>query len=186
MCILCEGADRDEALFSLHAMVITHGWALQGVEAGPSTLGWVYSVGLAQRFRHPELVVVGGDLLDGARAINELGEEVRAGRRFEPGAEVRLPIGLIGIGAVHPAHVAGGLVAVWEEYHDALGPPRPELALLQLILPGGGYCHHHNQSVPLLSDPSTDLAARPATLPNRAQRRLEERSRRAPRDGRGR
>jgi len=176
MCIMCEGASRDEALFDLHAAVTRHGWGLQAVEGhDPPDLDWVYSVGLAGGFGHPELVVMSGQVQQDARLLNELGEMVRSGRRFEVGDAVPLSGGLVGIGAVHPVHIANGLVAVWQEYYEALGPPVPALRALQVVLPDGGACHHHQVSVPLLVDPTAGLVGRPRAGPNRAERRARAR-----------
>ena len=73
MCIMCDGASRDEVLFSLHGRVQRNGWALQIVAStGPPGLGWVYTIGLAA-FDHPELVVVGLEVVDSARVPERAG-----------------------------------------------------------------------------------------------------------------
>ena len=81
MCMMCDGASRDEMLFSLHAKVLHHGWALQGVGGDGERADWMYTRGLSSGFAHPELVMVGGRIEDSGRVLNEIGELVRSGRR---------------------------------------------------------------------------------------------------------
>ena len=133
MCILCDGATHDEALFDLHGRVLRHGWALQGVESGTGTPGWIYTVGLSPRFGHAELVVVGGDLPRAAELLNGLGAAIASGARFTPGDRISTPLGDVDVDVVHPAHVERGLVAVCEEYSESLGLPLPELEVLQVV-----------------------------------------------------
>ena len=79
----------------MHAKVLRHGWALEAIGGEDRRADWVYTVGLSSGFAHPELVVVGGLLDDAACTLNELGELVRGGRRFEAGD---LADGLAGAG----------------------------------------------------------------------------------------
>jgi hypothetical protein len=177
MCIMCEGADRDEFLFDLHHRVFRHGWALQGVTgSGPPGLDWVYSVGLAGGFDHPELVVL-GDVGTGGAVINQLGERVRDGQTFEAGDEVAVSVGDVGLVEVHPDHLTNGLIATWVDYYGSIGPPFPPVGLLQVVLPDAESCWHHQTAVPLLSDPSVSLDAPLAPRLNRAQRRAQGRRR---------
>ena len=88
--MMCDGASRDEVMFDVHAKVLRHGWALQAVGGEDQRADWVYTVGLSSRLAHPELVIVGGLLDDSAPTLNELGELVRGGRRFEAGDLVDL------------------------------------------------------------------------------------------------
>ncbi len=46
-----------------------------------------FSIGLHERFDHPEIVVVGPDLEFLHQLVNAVGEQVREGRRFEGGSE---------------------------------------------------------------------------------------------------
>jgi hypothetical protein len=126
MCLMCEGNDRDDVLFHLDARIARFGWVCQAVTGHrPPALDWVYTIGLAGGFQHPELVVL-GDVESGSRALNELGEKIRSGRRFTAGDRIRLSSGGVTLGRVHPDHVAGGLVAMWADYYGSIGPPFPE------------------------------------------------------------
>lgn len=151
MCMMCDGASRDEALFDLHAKVLRHGWALQAVGGHDEPgVDRVYTVGLSSGFDHPELVYV-GDLAIAAPLLNGLGELVRDGRRFEPGDEQPVAGGLVGIGAVHPRHLEGGLIAQGERYLSSIGVPSPP-RVLQVIPPET--CCAACRAVPRLSSPT--------------------------------
>src|SRR5919206_474259 len=75
----CEGLD-DEKLF---ADVAEYGWHVLKIFEKETTPGWAFSIGLYKNFNHPEIVVFGlnDDLMHSI--INSIGEEVRAGKRFE-------------------------------------------------------------------------------------------------------
>jgi len=62
-----------------------HGWHVVAVVEENGVPGWAHSVGLYKTFGHPEVVVFGlaNDVLAGL--IDDIAEEVRAGRRFACG-----------------------------------------------------------------------------------------------------
>jgi hypothetical protein len=66
--------ERDIARFGWHVVKVMED------EVGPAH---AFSIGLWERHRHPEIVVVGPDLDVLHRLVNAVGEDVRAGRRFE-------------------------------------------------------------------------------------------------------
>jgi hypothetical protein len=174
MCIMCDGASRDEVLFDVHAKVLRHGWALQAVGGEDRRADWIYTVGLSSRYAHPELVIVGGLLDDAASSLNELGELVRGGRRFEAGDLVDLSRGRVSFEEVHPVHLSDGLVAICDEYHEALGGPSMTQRVLQVVPRSGATCAGE-PSPPLLSDPTVQVVRGPAVRPNRAARRARTR-----------
>jgi len=177
MCIMCDGASRDEVLFGLHRKVLRYGWALQAVGGDDERADWIYTCGLSSGFTHPELVIVGGRLEDSARALNEVGELVRGGRRFEAGDRVDLTRGTITFDEVHPVHLSDGLVAVCDEYHEALGGPQVTERVLQVV-PVSGAMRVGEPPPPLLSDPDAEVTTHIAVRPNRATRRARDRARR--------
>jgi hypothetical protein len=63
--------------------VNTHGWHVVKVDVRDEHPGWAFSIGLFHTFQHPEFLIFGLDLDLMHRLINSLGEEIRAGRRFE-------------------------------------------------------------------------------------------------------
>ena len=71
------------------SLIETPGWNVTNVfnadgDSGPE---WSYSTGLFHSFGHPEVLILGLPLDIMQRIINNIGREVRAGKRFEPGLE---------------------------------------------------------------------------------------------------
>ncbi|MEX2294139.1 MAG: DUF4262 domain-containing protein [Acidimicrobiales bacterium] len=135
MCSLCDGSTYEEVLDDLHHIVQHFGWALQGVKASPP---WVYTIGLIERFDHPELVLAGVDISVAMGVLNALGTMIATGERLEPGrsgvsvAEVE-----VAFGSVHPVHISAGLVGMWQErYARQPGVPPPLEVVQVLPLPG--------------------------------------------------
>ena len=79
-----DAARRGEA--KLRTDVATHGWHVLKVAEDAEGPGFAYSIRLFHTFAHPELVIVGLPLELMHRLINDVGELIRAGRRFEDGA----------------------------------------------------------------------------------------------------
>ncbi len=66
-----------------------HGWVVTKVfqsagEAGPE---FAYSAGLFHSYRHPEIIIFGLGLDIMHKLINNIGDSVKTGTRFEPGNE---------------------------------------------------------------------------------------------------
>lgn len=174
MCIMCEGASRADVLSDIHRRVLDHGWALQAVRGDPSEPDWVYSIGLAE-FGHAELVGAGvGAAQNYPAVINELGEQIRGGARFEVGDEVSLFGQTFGFGDVHVRHLDDGLVTLWPEYYatQAIVPP---FAILQVIGPPAGCSCGKAHPPSDLSDPNAAINGRPNRAARRAQRRYRPR-----------
>ena len=64
-----------------------HGWHVVLVPPEADSPGWAHSIGLWQRYEHPELLVFGSEPRQLGALVNALGERVRGGRRFAEGAE---------------------------------------------------------------------------------------------------
>src|SRR3546814_18045840 len=82
MCAICDGATYDEMLAGLHGVVQRFGWAVQGVEASTP---WTYTIGLTERFGHPELVLAGIDISLAMNILNALADRVAGGEQLRPG-----------------------------------------------------------------------------------------------------
>ncbi|MPZ68672.1 MAG: DUF4262 domain-containing protein [Actinobacteria bacterium] len=109
---------------------------LQYVGDGRASRSWCYSVGLAERFEHPELVVVGLEAEDAGGLLNAIGDLVRDGERLQPGELVFDDDGFhFHLSKVHPAHFSRGVFAVWVDYYRALGR-KPLQAPIEVV-PGG-------------------------------------------------
>jgi len=72
----------------VRADIAGHGWHLVLIPPDHGAAGWVHTIGLEQRFSHPELIVFGEDLSILAPLLNALGERVRAGTQLEAGTEL--------------------------------------------------------------------------------------------------
>ncbi len=68
--------------------IARYGWHLVMIPPTPEAAGWVHTIGLLERFEHPELIVFGNDFSVLSPLLNALGERVRAGARFEAGGEL--------------------------------------------------------------------------------------------------
>ena len=68
-----------------HGWVVTKIFRSQG-EKGPE---FAYSTGLLQRYQHPEVIIFGLDLDTMHRIINNIGDAVKSGVRFETGNEYK-------------------------------------------------------------------------------------------------
>ena len=64
------------------------GWHLVMIPPTPAATGWVHSIGLDERFGHPELIVFGNDFSVLSPLLNALGERIRGGARFAAGGEL--------------------------------------------------------------------------------------------------
>jgi hypothetical protein len=62
-----------------------HGWHVVLVPPEGASPGWAHTIGLHERFAHPELLVFGSEPRQLAALLNALGERVRSGVRFAAG-----------------------------------------------------------------------------------------------------
>ena len=75
----------DEVDQRVAADIDRHGWHVVLIPPEEDSPGWAHSIGLWQRFEHPELLVFGSEPRQLAALVNALGERVRGGRRFAAG-----------------------------------------------------------------------------------------------------
>ena len=136
MCIICDGATRQEALEDLHAKVERYGWAIQYVEGeGPDT-PWAYTIGLTERYGHPELALVGFDPSPTSVVLNYLVERIAQGEKYAVGSTAALPHGLVArCGPVHPNQLKGGVFDGWLEYYGAYARPKLGWQAVEVVLP---------------------------------------------------
>ena len=64
-----------------------HGWHVVLVPPEQDSPGWAHTIGLWERYRHPELLVFGSEPRVLTGLLNTLGERVRGGRRFAAGEQ---------------------------------------------------------------------------------------------------
>lgn len=80
-------SQHDDPVFArLLALIAEHGWAVRHVGAGtdPGEAAFSYTVGLTA-MQHPEVVATGLPFDHAATFLNNIGAEVREGKRFPPG-----------------------------------------------------------------------------------------------------
>jgi hypothetical protein len=69
----------------VRADIRQHGWHVVLVPPERDSPGWGHTIGLWERYRHPELLVFGSEPRQLGALLNALGERVRGGRRFAAG-----------------------------------------------------------------------------------------------------
>jgi hypothetical protein len=167
----------DEELYRYIDDAIDGGrWAISGVGVGPpDELKWLYTIGLEERFAHPELVVVGvccGPC--GGGILNRVGDRIAAGDRFDVASEepIDLDGGFVHVRPVRSECWASSWFAVWHSYYDAKPYAPPPARAVQVV-----FQDRHGR---FPWEPGADAAvaaaqqmpdAPPRPRPNRAERR---------------
>ncbi|HEY3670042.1 MAG TPA: DUF4262 domain-containing protein [Acidimicrobiia bacterium] len=166
-----------EAMLADDAAIIErHGYLVTGVGSGKPP-HWGYTVGLLERFDHPELIVAGPHFEIAGAIINQIGRRIRDGARFEVGDTEVSPAGelfdcdtTLRFGAVHPIQHRLDTFNVWFALADRGAVRDEELRALQLILPTGVICTCGRCEQPDLSRPESRVGVAPFE-PRRARRR---------------
>lgn len=135
MCFMCDGGTTEDYDLAVTANIKDFGWHLTGVEQSARSPSWVYSIGLIERFDHPELIVTGICCMPcAAQGLNEIGTLIQEGSRFSTGDELAggCPGGTARFGAVHPSHWTTDRFNAWVNHY---GPQRQTLepSALQVI-----------------------------------------------------
>ncbi len=138
MCFICDGGTPDEYMRLIESHIDQYDWHVAGVEASEPYLSWMYTIGLSEKFGHPELVVNGLCCMEcGHMTLNGVGTLVAEGARFEAGGEAREPDGpgRSRIGAVHPHYWRTNMFNLWLDYYDGK-PWAPAPRALHVITVG--------------------------------------------------
>jgi hypothetical protein len=184
MCFICDGGTREDLERRITGRIIEKGWSIQGVQRQDGRLDWAYTIGLAQRFGHPELAVTGTccpgcttTMLDQAAAL------VAAGRRLAVGDLLDLSSPLR-VGPVHPQQWDSDRFALWLAYYASrpTEPPREALQLIWVEQDGAwqdapGKARWRRERLDLA--PGAGLTARTGAPSNRQRHRRQRRRRRA-------
>ncbi|MDJ0789224.1 MAG: DUF4262 domain-containing protein [Myxococcota bacterium] len=80
-------ADQDVVDARVRADIDRFGWHAALFPADGSTPGWAVTVGLFERFDHPEVVIFGPDLQSMNGLLTHVAHQVVHGRRFEAGED---------------------------------------------------------------------------------------------------
>ena len=70
---------------SIAADIATYGWSVIKIEADDRGPGFAYTIGLHQRFEHPEVIIVGLRSATAHAILNDVGEDIRGGARYRVG-----------------------------------------------------------------------------------------------------
>jgi hypothetical protein len=170
MCAICDGFTLDQVLAQCATVIAREGFVLQGV-SDDDRFGWVYTVGLLDSARHPELIMAGAQLDASARLLQQLGSDVLDGARFAIGDTIVLGPDIARVGAVHPIHYRRDMFATWHNLAARGDVRETELDAVQVLAPASWVAGHQKQ--PVLAQPFAHLgAARPH------ERRSKSRTRR--------
>jgi hypothetical protein len=85
MCLICQGRTREEVLALQKEHIEQFGWSIVVVEGNRTQAPFAYTIGLTRFHGHPELLVTGLDQSSTGSILNQLGSEVKSGRRFSAG-----------------------------------------------------------------------------------------------------
>jgi hypothetical protein len=143
---MCEGSSQEEVLAEDAAIIAEHGHLVTGVGDGDPP-HWTYTVGLLDRFGHPELIVAGPHFRIAASIINHVGRQIRDGARFGAGDTIRVAEGEIfeceatlRVGALDPIQYRLDTFNMWFAL-AAHGVVRvEELRAVQLVAPSDVLC----------------------------------------------
>jgi len=75
----------DEADLRVRSDIETYGWHVAKIAGDDKAPPWAFTIGLEHNFEHPEVLVVGMDLALLHGLLNQIGEQVKRGRRFAAG-----------------------------------------------------------------------------------------------------
>ena len=116
----------DRLLSDMRMRILTNGYTVQGVLPDPHNAGWTYTIGLAESFDLPELVITNLDSHDAVALISWVIEQLRDGTsldELDPKQFTAVP--------VHKAHLDGHLLNMWRHYYER-EPGTVEVVQLQL------------------------------------------------------
>ncbi len=170
MCLICDGYTEEDVHRAIELTIATYGWSVQGVVVEPPDTGpeWAYSIGLAESYGLPELVVTGLAFDVGHRLINAAADLMIEGCTLD---EAAASLGMRA-GVVHQRRIESGeWVGMWSNYYGPLPEPG---TFVQLFAAPEMFCACHRHLVPDLTDPGP--VERPGT--RAARRRAEREARR--------
>lgn len=140
MCDMFDGATSEESRRFIELTIIRHGWALRGVYPhadDPDDRHWTHTIGLLENFNHPERVIadLGLEYETASHLINELGEEIRAGKDITKGNRLGCEFR-----DVDPSRLDSELLAAW--FNNYGYPPAPG-QVWQVVFPDAIFCAGH-------------------------------------------
>ena len=133
---MSEFTEIDELLFDFHGRIERHGWMVMQVMGGGDRRGapWAYTIGLADRYGHPELTVVGLDHDSSEFHLQEAATRVARGEDLAAAPVVEFDRVRMKVRPVHWQHWTTDRFAMWVNYYGALGR-HPDPRAVQLVWP---------------------------------------------------
>ena len=151
MCMICEGRTHKEAARWLELTILTHGWAVLGVEpddpADP-TGSWLYTVGATESFGIPELIITDLPTAEAHHVLNWSIETLRDGGTLED-----LVADNIDWAPVHDRHLSTDLFNQYFNHYEQWPAPGRVLQLFPSTLEQCAGCVRASSTD--LSDPSS-------------------------------
>lgn len=136
MCFICDGGTEDEFHDLVESCIDDPGWFVMGVYDTDGPPGWAYTIGLQERYDHPELVMTGRACFHCAgKVLNEIGRRMAAGEKFVVDDHAWLPDGggEVRFGPVHPNHWLTDTFNAWKAFYRSRRTEAPPREALQLI-----------------------------------------------------
>lgn len=163
MCVMCDGSSLTDVMEMYRRFIDDCGFAIVAVDDQPS---WTYTIGLLEKYDHPELVVTGLPYSTASQMIWFVVNKIKVGQRFDETSELVDPRGMpLLFGKVAEGQWAHGRFNMCLEYAHWAGHA-PDLRALQVVwanedgdLPPGLFCkHHRGECQPLLDiDPERNV-----------------------------
>ncbi len=148
-------------MLDLDLTIRTFGWQLTQVsDPAPTTmLPWSYTIGLAESYGHPELMMIGLDLDMQNTVIRKIVDPIVQTGRVDRGFLERVGVTLV---EVHRNHLAGDWFGTWSNFYQRTPSPG---SFLQIVPPNDWFCECHQHAMPHFELPG------PIRFGNRAERR---------------
>lgn len=159
MCAICDGMSREEMHAQTHQRIGRYGYTMLSIH-GPHP--WTYTIGLSEKYEHPELIVTGLDDVSAYGLIEAVADRILAGERCVPSYERLIGDHPVRFGDVHPSQWSHGRFDGWKAYYGWLGHKPSTQEAVQIVWsndewrypPDPGFCIAHDDCQPLLSAPA--------------------------------
>jgi hypothetical protein len=162
-------------MFDIHGRVLRDGWTLGGCDGGRRSPPWWYTIGLADRFGHPELLIVACDTKLSKAILADVAVGIEHGVRLADGDSILTEIGMLPVQRVHQAQLDTGATADWHNYYGAQGRYDLPQHVLQIVA-DDLCCDNHRRSHWDLSQPSPSLNRSGDDIESTMRRQIDRRA----------
>jgi len=112
MCLRCDGYSLEEFRRHVDLTIRVNGYLTQQVADDLDDEEWTYTVGVAESWGHPDLLIVDGPLEVQSQLVAYLVLDIRSHGRISPELLDDLDLTVV---PVHESHFASGIVGIWED-----------------------------------------------------------------------